>query len=121
MRLAVERGLDVVAINSLSAADVDMHLLKYDSVHGKWDHKVEHKDHSLYIDGKQVRTTEEKDPSKLPWKEFGVDVVLECTGAFTDREKAALHLQAGAKKVIISAPSKDADVTIARGIIATYR
>lgn len=116
MRLAVERGLDVVAINSLSAADVDMHLLKYDSVHGKWDHKVEHKDHSLYIDGKQVRTTEEKDPSKLPWKEFGVDVVLECTGAFTDREKAALHLQAGAKKVIISAPSKDADVTIARGI-----
>lgn len=116
MRLAVERGLDVVAINSLSPADVDMHLLKYDSVHGMWDRKVEHKDHSLYIDGKQVRTTEEKDPAKLPWKEFGIDVVLECTGAFTDREKAALHLQAGAKKVIISAPSKDADVTIARGI-----
>jgi glyceraldehyde 3-phosphate dehydrogenase len=116
MRLAVERGLDIVAINSLSPADVDMHLLKYDSVHGPWDRKVEHKDHSLYIDGKQIRIAEEKDPAKLPWKDWGVDIVLECTGAFTDREKAALHLQAGAKKVIISAPSKDADVTICRGI-----
>lgn len=112
MRLAIERGLDVVAINSLSDVDVDMHLLKYDSVHGRWDAKLEHKEGSLFINGKQVRIAEEKDPAKLPWKEWGVDVVLECTGAFTDREKAALHLQAGAKKVIISAPSKDADVTI---------
>lgn len=112
MRLAVERGMDIVAINSLSPADVDMHLLKYDSVHGPWDKEVVHKDHSLYINGKQIRIAEEKDPSKLPWKEWGVDVVLECTGAFTDREQAALHLKAGAKKVIISAPSKDADVTI---------
>jgi glyceraldehyde 3-phosphate dehydrogenase len=112
MRLAVERGIEIVAINSLSPADVDMHLLAFDSVHGPFKHKIEHKGHSLFIDGKEIKTTEEKDPSKLPWKEMGIDVVLECTGAFTDREKAALHLKAGAKKVIISAPSKDADVTI---------
>ncbi|RZA06852.1 MAG: type I glyceraldehyde-3-phosphate dehydrogenase [Proteobacteria bacterium] len=112
MRLAVERGIEIVAINSLSPADVDMHLLSFDSVHGPFKHKVEHKGHSLFIDGKEIKIAEEKDPAKLPWKEWGVDVVLECTGAFTDREKAALHLKAGAKKVIISAPSKDADVTI---------
>jgi len=116
MRLAIEDGLDVVAINSLSPVNVDAHLLAFDSVHGPWHEEVQVKDHSLYIRGKKIQIAEEKDPSKLPWKEWGVDVVLECTGAFTEREKAAAHLQAGAKKVIISAPSKDADATICMGI-----
>ena len=116
MRIAVERGLDVVAVNSLSPVALDAHLLTYDSVHGTWKRKVEAKDHDLFVDGKKIHTSEERDPSKLPWKDWGVDVVLECTGAFTDREKAALHLKGGAKKVIISAPSKDADATFAIGI-----
>lgn len=117
MRLAVARkDLEIVAINSLSPPDADLHLLKYDSVHGRWSEKAELRDGSLYVQGKKIHTSEEKDPAKLPWKELGVDVVFECTGAFTDREKAALHLQAGARKVIISAPSKDADATFCIGI-----
>lgn len=116
MRLAIEDGLEVVGINSLSPVDVDAHLLRFDSVHGPWHEDVQVKDHALWVRGKKVNIAEDKDPSKLPWKEWGVDVVLECTGAFTDREKAALHLKAGAKKVIISAPSKDADATICMGI-----
>lgn len=116
MRLAIEDGLEVVAINSLSPVDVDAHLLRFDSVHGPWHEDVQVKDHALWIRGKKIQIAEEKDPAKLPWKEWGVDVVLECTGAFTDREQAALHLKAGAKKVIISAPSKDADATICMGI-----
>lgn len=116
MRLAIEDGLEVVAINSLSPVDVDAHLLRFDSVHGPWHEEVAVKDGGMFIRGKKIHIAEDKDPSKLPWKEWGVDVVLECTGAFTDREKAALHLAAGAKKVIISAPSKDADATICMGI-----
>ncbi len=116
MRLAIEDGLEVVAINSLSPVDVDAHLLRFDSVHGPWHEEVIVKDGGLIIRGKKIHIAEDKDPSKLPWKDWGVDVVLECTGAFTDREKAALHLAAGAKKVIISAPSKDADATICMGI-----
>src|SRR5258708_4239719 len=113
MRIATERGLDVVGINDLSPVDMDAHLLKYDSVHGTWKHKVESRENMLFVDGKQIHISAERDPAKLPWKEWGVDVVLECTGIFTDREKAALHLKGGAKKVIISAPSKDADATYA--------
>lgn len=116
MRIAIERGLDVVAVNSLSPVALDAHLLTYDSIHGTWKKKVEAKDHDLFVDGKKIHTSEERDPSKLPWGDWGVDVVLECTGAFTDREKAAMHLKGGAKKVIISAPSKDADATFAIGI-----
>jgi len=117
MRLAMERNdLEVVAINSLSPADIDAHLLKFDSVHGTWKEDVQVKDDFLLINGKKIHIVEERDPNKLPWKQLGVDIVMECTGAFTDREKAAAHLQAGAKKVIISAPSKDADITICMGI-----
>jgi len=116
MRIATERGLEIVAINDLSPVEMDAHLLSYDSVHGRWNHKVEVKEKSLFVDGKRIQITEERDPAKLPWKEMGVDVVLECTGIFTDREKAGLHLKGGAKKVIISAPSKDADATFAIGI-----
>ena len=121
MRLAVERGIDVVAINSLSPVEVDAHLLRFDSVHGPWKETLEVRDRALYVRGKKTVTFEEKDPSKLGWKDLGVDVVMECTGAFTERAKAAVHLQAGAKKVIISAPSKDADATICMGInVAAY-
>lgn len=116
MRLAIEQGLEVVAINSLSPVETDAHLLRYDSVHGPWKEQVEVKDHALFIRGKKIAICEDRDPAKLPWKALGVDVVLECTGAFTDREKAAAHLEAGAKKVIISAPSKDADACICIGI-----
>jgi glyceraldehyde 3-phosphate dehydrogenase len=116
MRLAMEDGLEVVAINSLSPVDTDAHLLRFDSVHGPWHETVQVQEGFLVINGKKVHIAEEKDPAKLPWKDWGVDVVLECTGAFTEREKAAAHLKAGAKKVIISAPSKDADVTICMGI-----
>lgn len=108
--------IEIVAINSLSPVDVDAHLLKFDSVHGVWKEDVSAKDGFMWIKGKKVHIAEEKDPAKLPWKDWGVDVVMECTGAFTDREKAAAHLTAGAKRVIISAPSKDADATICMGI-----
>lgn len=116
MRLAAERGVEITAINSLSPVEVDAHLLSYDSVHGPWKESVEVKEHALYIRGKRIHIAEERDPAKLPWKDWGIDVVLECTGAFTDRAGAAKHLAAGAKKVIISAPSKDADSNVCMGI-----
>ncbi|NUM88052.1 MAG: aldehyde dehydrogenase, partial [Bdellovibrionales bacterium] len=116
MRLAVERGLDVVAINSLSPVETDAHLLKYDSVHGVWNEEISIESGQMVIRGKKIHIAESRDPAKLPWKDWGVDVVLECTGAFTEREPCSAHLQAGARKVIISAPSKDADATICMGI-----
>lgn len=116
MRFATEAGIEVAAINDLSPVDLTAHLLKYDSVHGMWKRDVKADGKTLVVDGKRTVITQEKDPGNLPWKELGVDVVLECTGIFTDREKAALHLKGGAKKVIISAPSKDADATFAIGI-----
>lgn len=117
MRLALERSdIEVVAINSLSPVEVDAHLLKYDSVHGVLKHDVRVSGGVLEVAGRKIQICEDKDPAKLPWKSMGVDIALECTGAFTDRKDAALHLQAGARKVIISAPSKDADATICMGI-----
>ncbi|MGZ3653774.1 MAG: type I glyceraldehyde-3-phosphate dehydrogenase [Bdellovibrionota bacterium] len=116
MRIAAERGIEVAMINDLTSVDMLAHLLKYDSVHGTWDKTVTAEGKALLIGGKKVQITSERDPGTLPWKDFGVDVVLECTGLFTDREKAAAHLKGGAKKVIISAPSKDADATFAIGI-----
>ncbi len=116
LRIAEARGLEVAMINDLSPVDMVAHLLKYDSVHGTWNKNVTAEGKSLVVDGRRIQITQEKDPATLPWKDFGVDVVLECTGIFTDREKAAAHLKGGAKKVIISAPSKDADATFAIGI-----
>jgi glyceraldehyde 3-phosphate dehydrogenase len=116
MRLAHEHGLEIAMINDLTPVDMVAHLLKYDSVHGTWDKSVTAEGKTLIVDGRKVQITQERDPAALNWKEYGVDVVLECTGLFTDREKAALHLKGGAKKVIISAPSKDADATFAIGI-----
>lgn len=109
-------GVEVVAINDLTDNKTLAHLLKYDSVHGKFNGTVEADDNFLYINGKKIHGIAEKDPAQLPWKELGVDVVLESTGRFTDRDKAALHLQAGARKVVISAPAKDEDMTVVLGV-----
>lgn len=107
---------EIVAINDLTDTATLAHLLKYDSVHRRFPIPVSVTGDSLVIGSQSVATSAERDPSKLKWGDLGVDVVLECSGAFTSREKAAAHLAAGAKKVIISAPSSDADVTIAFGV-----
>ncbi len=109
-------GVEVVAINDLTDNQTLAHLLKYDSVHGKFNGTVTADDQFLYINGKKIHGLAEKDPAMLPWKDLGVDVVLESTGRFTDRDKAALHLQAGARKVVISAPAKGEDLTVVLGV-----
>jgi glyceraldehyde 3-phosphate dehydrogenase len=111
-----EKDIEIVAINDLDKPSGLAHLFKYDSVHGVWPGKVSFAENAIVIDGHSYRVTAEKEPTKLPWKELGVDVVIECTGKFTAREKAELHLQAGAKKVLISAPGKSPDITLAWGI-----
>ena len=108
--------LELVAVNDLTDAETLAHLLKYDSVHGKFAGTVEAVDNALIIDGKKVKVFAEKDPKKLPWAELKVDVVLECTGAFTKRDDAAQHITAGAGTVLISAPSGDADLTLVCGV-----
>ncbi len=102
--------LEVVAINDLTDTKTLAHLLKYDSIYGKYDGEVDFTEKSLKVDGKDIKVFAEKDPEKLPWKEFGIDIVLECTGIFTNREGAEKHIKAGAKQVIISAPAKDKDI-----------
>ncbi|HEY3013117.1 MAG TPA: type I glyceraldehyde-3-phosphate dehydrogenase [Gemmatimonadales bacterium] len=108
--------LEFVAVNDITDTKTLAHLLKYDSVHGRFPGDVVARADSLTVDGKPVKVLAEKDPAKLPWKELGVEIVLESTGRFTDREQAALHLAAGAKKVIISAPAKKEDITIVYGV-----
>jgi glyceraldehyde 3-phosphate dehydrogenase len=102
--------LRVVAVNDLADTKTLAHLLKHDSVYGTYGKKIEAKDNSLTVDGKEIKITAEKDPANLPWKELGVDIVLECTGNFTEIEEAGKHISAGAKKVIISAPSKSKEI-----------
>lgn len=111
-----DSGIKVVAINDLTDTKTLAHLLKYDSVHSKFAGSVEAGENEIIVNGDRIKISSEKDPSKLPWKALGVDVVLECTGIFTKKEKANAHLQAGAKKVIISAPSPDPDITLAYGV-----
>ncbi|MFZ0243926.1 MAG: type I glyceraldehyde-3-phosphate dehydrogenase, partial [Desulfobacterales bacterium] len=108
--------VEVVAVNDLTDSATMAHLLKYDSVHGTLDRQVVAKDDAIEVDGKAFAITSIKDPAMLRWKEFGVDVVAECTGLFRDRENAEKHLAAGARKVIISAPAKDPDITIVMGV-----
>jgi glyceraldehyde 3-phosphate dehydrogenase len=108
--------IQVVAVNDLTPPAVQTHLFKYDSVHGTLDADVRLEGDLLKAGRQEVKLTAEKDPSVLPWKQLGVDIVMECTGIFTDKAKASAHLTAGARKVIISAPSKDADLTICMGI-----
>jgi glyceraldehyde 3-phosphate dehydrogenase len=114
--LGRKENIEIVAINDLDDPATMAHLFKYDSVHRTWPGKVTATDNSMTVDGKTFAFTAEKDPTKLPWKALGVDLVLECTGRFADREAASKHLGAGAKKVIISAPAKGPDVTIAIGV-----
>ena len=117
MRAAMGNAdFDFVAVNDLTNAKTLAHLLKYDSVHGRFAGMVEGKEGAIVVDGDEMRVLSEKDPARLPWKDLGVDYVLESTGRFTDREQAALHLQAGAKKVVISAPAKKEDITIVYGV-----
>ena len=111
-----EKDLDFVAINDVTDAKTLAHLLKYDSVFGILDADIKAKDSSIVVNGKEIKITAIKDPSQLPWKDLKIDVVLECTGLFTDKEKAAGHITAGAKKVIISAPAKNEDLTICMGV-----
>ena len=108
--------VEVVAVNDLTDSATMAHLLKYDSVHGMLDRSIVAKDDAIEVDGKAVAITSIKDPAMLRWKEFGVDIVAECTGLFRDRENAEKHLAAGARKVIISAPAKDPDITIVLGV-----
>ncbi len=119
VRAAQHQGvsdLEVVAVNDLTDAPTLAHLLKYDSVHGRFAGTVETSAEGLVINGNTVRVLAERDPAKLPWKELGVDLVLEATGHFTSREGAAKHLEAGAKRVVISAPAKQEDITIVYGV-----
>jgi len=110
------KALSLVAINDLTDPATLAHLLKYDSVHGRFPGTVEAGDGCITINGQQVKVFAEKDPAKLPWGTVGASVVLECTGIFTKKDKAQLHLQAGAKKVLISAPAPDPDLTLAFGV-----
>ena len=117
LRYAVkEKGIDIVAINDLTDAKTLAHLLKYDSVHGIFPGKVEYNDKELIINGKAIKILAVRNPEELPWKQEKVDFVLESTGIFTSREKAEMHLKAGAKKVIISAPATGEDITVVMGV-----
>jgi len=108
--------IEFVAINDLADAAILAHLLKYDSVLGIINAEVSAEKDTIIVNGKAIKVLAERDPADLPWKELGVDIVLECTGLFRSREKAALHLAAGAKKVIISAPGTDEDITVCMGV-----
>ncbi|PDM39152.1 MULTISPECIES: type I glyceraldehyde-3-phosphate dehydrogenase [unclassified Geobacillus] len=109
-------NIEVVAVNDLTDANTLAHLLKYDSVHGKLDAEVSVNGNNIVVNGKEIVVKAERDPAKLAWNELGVDIVVESTGRFTKREDAAKHLEAGAKKVIISAPAKNEDITIVMGV-----
>lgn len=111
-----QEDLNVVAINARYPLETLAHLIKYDSTHGTFSGEVLIEDNALIVNGKRVQIVDDRDPSKLPWKELNIDIVIESTGKFNDGEKAALHLKAGAKKVIITAPAKNEDITIVMGV-----
>jgi glyceraldehyde 3-phosphate dehydrogenase len=117
-RAAHEAGadLDVVAVNDITDSATLAHLLKYDSILGRFPGEVEDRDGAIVVDGREIKVLAEKDPAALPWTDLGVDVVIESTGLFTARDDAAKHLEAGAKKVVITAPAKEPDVTVALGV-----
>jgi glyceraldehyde 3-phosphate dehydrogenase len=113
---AASKTLEIVAVNDLTDAATLAHLLKYDSVHGTFKGTVEVGKDEIIVDGKAIKVLKSTDPAALPWKELGVEIVIESTGRFTDQETAGKHLKAGAKKVIISAPGKDVDLTVCMGV-----
>ncbi len=118
LRAIAKRGadLEVVAVNDLTDAATLAHLLKYDSVHGVWPGEIGHTEDSIVFEGKTIKVLSATDIALLPWRELGVDVVLECTGHYTDRAGAGKHLDQGARKVVISAPAKDPDITVVMGV-----
>lgn len=119
LRSIMESGrndVTVVGINDLATSEANAHLLKYDSVHGRFDGDVKASGDKLIVNGHEIRMTAVKDPTQLPWKELGVDVTMECTGIFTKKEDAVKHITAGAKKVLISSPATDEDITVVYGV-----
>ncbi len=117
LRAAVDKpDIEIVAVNDLFAPDVLAHLLKYDSVHGQFDATVEVREKSIVVDGKEITVLAERKPENLPWAEMGVELVVEATGLFRKRPQAELHFKAGAKKVLITAPATDPDITIVIGV-----
>ncbi|MDR0519028.1 MAG: type I glyceraldehyde-3-phosphate dehydrogenase, partial [Clostridiales Family XIII bacterium] len=117
-KAAIEKGadFDIVAINDVTDPKTLAHLLKYDSIFGAFGGTVEATDDSIVVNGKEIKITAVRNPAELPWKELGVEVVLESTGLFTKKPDAEKHIQAGAKKVIISAPATDEDITVVMGV-----
>jgi glyceraldehyde 3-phosphate dehydrogenase len=113
---AQRKDLEIVAVNDLFSANDIAHLLRYDSVHGRFPGTVEVHDQTIDVGRGPIKVLSERDPRKLPWRSLNVDIVMECTGIFTDRDKAAVHLEAGAKRVLVSAPSKGADLTVVCGV-----
>jgi glyceraldehyde 3-phosphate dehydrogenase len=119
LKAIIQRSGDkamAVAVNDLTDAETNAHLFKYDSNYGIYPGKVEAKDDCIIVDGREIKVLAERDPGKIPWRNYGVDIVIESTGLFTQASKAAAHLQGGAKKVIISAPAKEEDVSIVLGV-----
>ena len=119
LRAIAESGrkdIEVVSINDLGPVETNAHLLRFDSVHGRFPHEVGVDGDSLVVNGQKIKVTAIKDPTQLPHKALGVDIAMECTGIFTARDKAAMHLTAGAKRVIISAPAEGADLTVVYGV-----
>ena len=116
-KIAFERGIDVVAINDLTDNTTLAHLLKYDSIYGVFPHEVKHDENNIIVDGTTIKASAERDPKSLPWKALGVDLVIESTGVFRTRDQVAWHIEAGAKKVILTVPAKDkVDRTIVLGV-----
>ncbi len=119
LRAALESGrkdIEFVVLNDLGTPEANAHLFKHDTVHGAYPGKVEALKDGLKIDGKKIKVLAERDPAKLPWDKMGIDIAMECTGLFNDRDAAAKHLEAGAKKVLVSAPCKEADLTVVYGV-----
>src|SRR6187397_3502013 len=119
LRAIAESGrkdIEVVGINDLGPVETNAHLLRFDSVHGRFPGTVTVDGDSISLGNGRIKVSAERDPSRLPWKELGVDIALECTGLFTAKDKAAAHLAAGAKRVLISAPGTDSDLTVVYGV-----
>src|SRR5256885_576808 len=119
LRAIAESGrndIEVVALNDLGPVETNAHLLRYDSVHGRFPGEVKVEGDSISVGNGKIKVCAERDPSKLPWKDLGVDIALECTGLFTAKDKASAHLTAGAKRVLVSAPADGADMTIVYGV-----
>ncbi len=113
---AGRKDIEVVAVNDLGPVETNAHLLRFDSVHGRFPHEVAVEGDSIVIGKDKIKVTAERDPAKLPWKDLGVDIAMECTGIFTAKDKASAHLAAGAKRVLVSAPADGADMTVVYGV-----